>query len=119
MEEYIKEANEMIGKGYDEPQQIEDASDLRKYRIELPNLYDDAGLDPYEFRLLAHYKRVGTCTESTRTTGRKCKMSLGQVSAKRASLHDKGFIVMTVVPLKDTESYSYSIVVTDRWKENF
>ena len=44
-----------------ENQQLYDAGDLRKYRIELPNLYDDADLDPYEFRLLAHYKRVGTC----------------------------------------------------------
>src|SRR5215213_5779615 len=83
----------------DEQQEIYDDSDLRKYRIELPNLYDDADLDPYEFRLLVHYKRVGRCTKGTRTTATACHMSVGQVSEKRQSLHDKGFIRMKKVPL--------------------
>jgi hypothetical protein len=109
----------MLGKGYDAPQQINDPSDLRKYRIELPNLYDDSDLDPYEFRLLAHYKRVGTCTESTRTTGTKCHMSPAQVSVKRKSIRDKGFIVMQEVPLKKEGEFSYSITVVDMWLENF
>jgi len=116
--EEVEDTLEMLGKGY-EPQEIVDESDLRKYRIELPNLYDDAGLDPYEFRLLAHYKRVGTCTESTKTTGTKCSMSPAQVSEKRQALHDKGFIVMTAVPMKGGKSYSYTIAVVDKWRENF
>ena len=76
----VQAALDMLGKGYDDQQHIYDDSDLRKYRIELPNLYDDADLDPYEFRLLAHYKRVGRCTEGTRTTAAKCHMSPPQVS---------------------------------------
>lgn len=120
-EDYIAETNEameMLGKGYEEEQEIIDASDLRKYRIELPNLYDDAGLDSYEFRLLAHYKRVGTCTESTRTTARKCKMAPSQVSEKRRSLNEKKFIEMVQVSLKDN-NFSYRITVVDMWRENF
>jgi hypothetical protein len=118
-QEYITEALDMLGKGYDEEQNITDPSDLRKYRIELPNLYDDSDLDPYEFRLLSHYKRVGTCTESTRTTATKCHMSPAQVSVKRKSIRDKGFIKMQEVPLKKEGEFSYSITVVDMWLENF
>jgi DnaD/phage-associated family protein len=116
----VEEGLAMLGKGYDEQQEIHDDSDLRKYRIELPNLYDDSDLDPYEFRLLAHYKRVGTCTEGTPTTATKCCMSTGQVSQKRQSLHNKGFIIMQVVYLDDEhKTYSYRITVVDKWRENF
>jgi hypothetical protein len=118
--EEVEEAMAMLGKGYDEQQEIIDPSDLRKYRIELPNLYDDADLDPYEFRLLAHYKRVGTCTEGTKTTAKKTHMSLGQVSEKRQNLHNKGFIIMQTVYLDDeNKTYSYRITVVDKWRENF
>lgn len=114
----VDDANEMIGVGYDYQQHITDNSDLRKYRIELPNLYDDSVLDPYEFRLLAHYKRVGICTESTKTTAKKTRMSPAQVSIKRRSLAEKDFIELTEVPINDKE-FSYSIAVVDIWKENF
>lgn len=96
---------------------ITDLSDLRKYRTELPNLADDSGLDPYEFRLLAHYKRIGTCTESVATTARKCKMSTGQVSEKRDSLAGKGWITAEEVPVLN--GFSYRINVIDRWLENY
>lgn len=99
-----------------ETQRIQDDGDLRKYRIELPNLYDDADLDPYEFRLLAHYKRVGACYESTRTTAARCKMSMGKVSAARDSLHEKGFIVIDEYL---SEHDTIQIKVVDRWAENF
>lgn len=117
-QEEVQEALDMLGKGYNEPQEIIDESDLRKYRIELPNLYDDSDLDVYEFRLLAHYKRVGRCTESTRTTARKCSMSPGQVSEKRKTLAGKGFIQMQEVPI-DEKHTSYIIVIVDKWEENF
>jgi DnaD/phage-associated family protein len=100
-----------------EDQIIRDPSDLRKYRIELPNLYDDAGLDVYEFRLLAHYKRVGRCTESTSTTAEKCGMSAGKVSETRKSLADKKFIKMLKIAIP--EGFSYVIEVVDKWPENF
>jgi hypothetical protein len=31
---------------------------MRKYRIEIPNLIDDAGLSVYALRLYVHLKRV-------------------------------------------------------------
>lgn len=100
----------------DEQQQIYDPSDLRKYRIELPNLYDDADLDVYEFRLLAHYKRVGACWESTATTAAKCKMSVGKVSEARRTLQDKGFITIEEEP---SEYGTIQITVNDVWAQNF
>lgn len=99
-------------------QTITDPSDLRKYRTELPNLYDDAELDVYEFRLLAHYKRVGTCTEGLETTAAKCKMSAGKASEVRQSLADKGFINLQRVTM-DAGRYRYVVEVADRWIENF
>lgn len=101
----------------DTTQIINDLSDLRKYRTELPNLYDDADLDVYEFRLLSHYKRVGRCTESTSTTAKKCKMSTGMVSQSRQSLAVKGWITLEKVEIP--EGFSYVINVVDRWIENF
>ena len=102
----------------EDAQVISDASDLRKYRTELPNLYDDADLDVYEFRLLAHYKRVGQCTEGLETTARKCHMSEGKVSQVRQSLADKGFIQLQRIEM-DESRYRFVVIVVDRWVENF
>ena len=102
----------------EDAQVISDASDLRKYRTELPNLYDDADLDVYEFRLLAHYKRVGQCTEGLETTARKCHMSEGKVSQVRQSLADKGFIQLQRIEM-DESRYRFVVIVVDRWMENF
>lgn len=96
-----------------EEQQIT-VPNLRKYRTELPNLIDDMGLSPYEFRLLAHYYRVGDCYEATTTTAEKCKMSTGQVSKARRELAKKGLIVIDEVKRK-----SLSIRVVDIWDRNF
>ena len=97
---------------------ISDPSDLKKYRTELPNLYDDAGLDVYEFRLLAHYKRVGKCTEGLPATAKKCKMSEGKASETRQSLADKKWISLQKVPM-DKGRYRFIVTVNDRWIENF
>lgn len=99
-------------------QLISDPSDLKKYRTELPNLYDDAGLDVYEFRLLAHYKRVGKCTEGLPTTAKKCNMSEGKASETRQALADKGWISLQKVNM-DKGRYRFIVTVIDRWVENF
>lgn len=101
-----------------EDQVISDPSDLKKYRTELPNLYDDAGLNVYEFRLLAHYKRVGRCTEGLETTAKKCGMSEGKASETRQALADKGWIALQRVSM-DKGRYRYIVTVNDRWIENF
>lgn len=101
-----------------EEQVISDPSDLKKYRTELPNLYDDADLDVYEHRLLCHYKRVGECTEGLETTAQKCKMSEGKVSEVRQALADKGWITLQRVEM-DKGRYRFIVRVVDRWIENF
>jgi DnaD/phage-associated family protein len=101
-----------------EEQVISDPSDLKKYRTELPNLYDDADLDVYEHRLLCHYKRVGECTEGLETTARKCKMSEGKVSEVRQALADNGWITLQRVSM-DKGRYRFIVRVVDRWIENF
>lgn len=99
-------------------QVISDPSDLKKYRTELPNLYDDADLDVYEHRLLCHYKRVGECTEGLETTAKKCKMSEGKVSEARQTLSDKGWITLQRVEM-DKGRYRFIVRVVDHWIENF
>jgi hypothetical protein len=98
-------------------QKITDRSDLRKWRVELPNLYEDAKLDPFEFRLLIHYKRVGHCTEGLNTTARRCHMSLSVTSEKRKSLALKRFIKLT--PYQTKYGPGYEVDVVDYWPLNF
>lgn len=54
--------------------------------------FDDADLDVYQYRLLTHYWRVGTCWETVRTTAEKCKMSAGKVSQVKKWLLSNGWI---------------------------
>lgn len=83
--------------------------------IAIPKLYDVAGLDVYEFRLLVHYAGVGNCWESTKTTAKNCKMGINQVKVKRQSLKVKGFITFTV---DEEHNGTWNIGVVDKWAEN-
>jgi DnaD/phage-associated family protein len=98
-------------------QHIQDFAELKNYRTELPNLYDDLGLDVYEFRLLAHYKRVGTCTESTNTTAEKCEMSKTKIIEARQSLADRKLVKLEKVSCPG--GFAYKVTVVDLWIENF
>jgi hypothetical protein len=101
-------------------QSIVDASDLRKYRTELPNLYDDLDLTVYEARLLWHYKRVGRCIESTATTALKCKMSKGQVSESRHALAEKRTPQgARIINLSVSRYGTVGVEICDIWSENF
>jgi hypothetical protein len=99
-------------------QSFVDDGDLRKYRTELPNMADDE-LDPFQYRLYGHYKRVcgaagGECYESVRTTAEKTKMSNEKVISTRQWLADNGWI--TIDP---RAKGTFLITITDRWGENF
>lgn len=85
----------------------------KKYFAQIPNIYDDAELTVYEFRLLVHYVRVGNCFENTQTTADNCNMSVGSVVKARNSLKEKGFIDIT-----DSEWGTKRIVILDKWEEN-
>ncbi|MBI5303787.1 MAG: hypothetical protein HY868_16750 [Chloroflexi bacterium] len=96
-------------------QEIIDPTDLKKYRTEFPNLYDDADLTVYEFRLLIHYKRVGTCWEGIRKTAQKCHMSQDSVIKARRQLKKKKWISVAWNQPTDT----YRITLRDVWMKNF
>lgn len=85
---------------------------LKKYFTQFPNIIDDSELDPFEFRLLLHFYRVGQCTQGVRTTANICKMSTGKVAQVRKRLEEKGFIKIT--PFGD----SVNINVIDKYIEN-
>lgn len=94
-----------------------DDSDLRKYRTELPNLADD-DMDPFQYRLYAHYKRVcgangGTCWESVRTTAKKCQMSPDKVTDARNWLEQNGWI-----ETRKEEQGTVHVTILDRWLDN-
>lgn len=102
----------------DDNQAVYDDGDLRKYRTEIPNMADD-DLDPFQYRLYAHYKRVcgasgGECYESVRTTAEKTKMSNEKVIATRQWLADNGWIA-----IDQRAKGTFSITIIDRWGENF
>lgn len=78
---------------------VHDAGAFQKYFHLMPNMYDD-DLDPYEYRLLGHYKRVGVSWEGTRQVAEKCKMSVGQVSKTRKSLAAKNLLKVEMLTRK-------------------
>jgi DNA-binding transcriptional MocR family regulator len=84
----------------------------RKYFFMVPNMIDDMGLDLHEYRLITHYLRRGTCTESIRTTAEHCKMNKDTVTTARNSLEKKGLITTT------RTADGIIIDVTDIWEMN-
>lgn len=79
---------------------------------------DDDDLDPYQYRLLGHYRRVcgtngGRCEEGLTATAQKTRMSRGKASQVRRQLAKLGRITLT-------EGSNDSVVVTlrDCWREN-
>lgn len=100
-------------------QHVEDKSADRRYFHVLPNIAD-VDLDPFEYRLLGHYKRVcgetGKCWEAVRTTAATCRMSADKVIGARKSLAAKGWVLVD----ERGTGRGRTVVVTlcDRWKEN-
>lgn len=95
-------------------QRINNDGAAKKYFHIMLNLADDE-LNPFQYRLLGHYVRVGECTEGTRTTAKITKMSVGMVVKTRRELAQMGYIALTE-PKSDTDTVHVTIV--DRWAEN-
>lgn len=97
--------------------------DLRKYRIELPNLIDDMDLSVYAFRLYVHLKRRagaasdGYCNEGTRAIADACKMSLSSVSSAKTELLEAGLI--SIERAKHGTSSADRITLTEMWTKNY
>lgn len=94
-------------------QHILHENESRAYFFMLPNLYDDADLTVYEFRLLAHYVRVGVCWEATRTTAKHCHIAASSVVKARRGLEAKGFVTLGI-----SADDTVEVLVLDKWKEN-
>jgi hypothetical protein len=93
----------------------------RRYFFQMLNLADDSGLDVYEFRLLAHYRRVcgdsgRPATETVRQTAEHCRMAPSQVLKARTSLADKGWLRVQVEGPSGRQRSE--VLVLDRWLEN-
>lgn len=85
---------------------IHDEAPHSKYFHTLPNMYDD-DLNPYEYRLIGHFKRVGVSWEGTRKIADKTKMSIGMVGKTRKSLEDKGLIRVEFLTRKDLKERGF------------
>jgi hypothetical protein len=95
---------------------VEDEGESGKYFHVMLNMADD-DLDPYQYRLLGHYKRVcgkkGACWESTRTTAKITRMSVGKVSKTRLELESLGYIHM-----EERANDTLRITMIDRMADN-
>ena len=83
-----------------------------EYLTVFPNLLDDAGLDPFSFRLLIHYYRCKITWEKTDLTALVCDMSAKQVSNKRKELETAGFI------RTELQGKEIMVWVVDIWEAN-
>jgi hypothetical protein len=86
-----------------------------RYFFQVENLYDELGLDVYEYRLLMHYLRRGNCFESIETTAKICAMSRKRAQAARDTLEEKGLIRTT---RKDGFKTTITIEVIDIQTDN-
>jgi len=100
---------------------IRDAGSERKYWTQLPNKIDDDNLDPYEFRLYVHLKRVagdsGRCWQNTQTLASHCRMSAGKVSQAKQALASKGLIYINTGKSDRGKPY-HVITIVDIWPQN-
>jgi DNA-binding MarR family transcriptional regulator len=99
---------------------IHDDGALGKYFHFMLNIADD-DLDPYQYRLLGHYRRVcgthGKCTQSIREIAEICQMSRGMVTNTRDKLVAGGWITAQRV-VKDGADQGYIVTLIDRMKDN-
>jgi hypothetical protein len=98
-------------------EKIQSESSPHRYFTMMLNMAEE-DLDPYEYRLLAHYVRWssnGDIREGIRTTATKCKMSVTKVRAARESLVKSGYLKV-IPPAK--KGQTTTIIVIDRWAEN-
>lgn len=89
----------------------------------IPNMAGDE-LDPFEFRLFAHYTRVcwqnaGECWQSVKTIHDATGISLGMITRSRKSLEAKGYIAVIMPDGKSrNRGESINVTIVDRWQEN-
>ena len=94
----------------------------RSHFTMIPNIVDDMDLDPFAFRLYAHFRRVagenGRCWQGTNTLAVACHMSAGQVSESKATLVSQGLIRIDPMPNPGGGSPRHRIAILDIWAKN-
>ena len=100
---------------------VQDRSNDHAYFSMMPNMLDDM-LDPYQYRLYAHIKRVcgerGMCWQSTETMAEQCRMSTGKVSEVKQELCKMGLITITEKKRHSGGSPYHHINIVDIWQRN-
>lgn len=104
---------------------VEQLTDAPKHShfMMIPNMAGDE-LDPFEFRLFAHYTRVcwqnaGECWQSVKTIHEATGISLGMITRSRKSLEAKGYIAVTIPDGKSrNRGEAINVIIVDRWQEN-
>jgi hypothetical protein len=86
----------------------------------LPNVLDQSALDPFAFRLYAHYvmacgRQHGQFTETVRQTAAATGMSVGQVCNSRRVLAEAGWVVLTPGATPHAQTL---VTLANRWAEN-
>jgi len=109
--------------------QITDLGASHKYRHELPNIVDEMGLDPYEYRVYGHYKRIagdsGDCFRSNTRLAKECGMGLTKFKQVKARLAEP-FEVLGGKPLIEVTSRMTDkgdpdtdwVTIIDIWPDN-
>lgn len=101
---------------------IQNEAPAHRYFTMMLNMADD-DLDPFEYRLLAHYVRVcgsgETCQESVRTTAKITRMSTYKLQIARDSLVTKGYLeVVKPVKALAIRGETCKVKIVNRWSEN-
>jgi hypothetical protein len=103
--------------------QLEDESNDHGYFCMLPNILDEM-LDPYQYRLYGHLKRVcgerkdKRCWQSTKTIAKACRMSTGKVSECKQALADMGLIRIEQKTRPNGGLPYHKIAIVDIWARN-
>lgn len=99
-----------------ETQHIQDDGALWRFFHSMLNM-DDDDLDPYQYRLLGHYRRIcgahGYCDETVAQTAKKCKIGHNKVRQIRNWLADEGYI-----DLERISEFEVKITLKNRLIEN-
>lgn len=99
-----------------EKQHIQDDGSLWRFFHSMLNM-DDDDLDPYQYRLLGHYRRIcganGFCDETVAATSKKVKFGHNKVREVRNWLADNGYI-----ELERVSEFEVVITLKNRLIEN-
>jgi DNA-binding MarR family transcriptional regulator len=78
------------------PDAVTDEGKRIKNLIFVHSILDEAGLNVYQFRVLAHVARRGQCFASLETTAKICQMSIRKAQYTLKELEQMGLVVKQI-----------------------